>query len=247
VAAIAEQLSLRRNEFAFHFETDNGVAVDMLATFLRRAATVARSQGADLRVVGVRAGSLAVTLAAVRRGAAKEFTEKPIDTTIKASGFVAAIVAAIVAAMSPAKSGVSPMATAAVELVDRHEVTQITIVTSEANTVLMNKEISRRVRETRVHGGHAPAQPKATAGHISQHVVELDEDARRGDLSGEVLLVGRDLHFRPDGYKFLVPVDTTASHGIRQLLPSRRYRVTGRITTLGGQPDHIVVDSAVPL
>jgi hypothetical protein len=146
VAAIAEQPSLRRNEFAFHFETDNGVAVDMLATFLRRAATVARSRGADLRVVGVREGSLAITLSAIKKGAAKEFREKPIDTTVKVSALVVAVVGAIVAAMSLAKSGVSPLAAAAIELVDHQEVTQITIVTSEANTVLINKEIAKRVR-----------------------------------------------------------------------------------------------------
>ena len=218
----------------------------MLATFLRRAATVARSQGADLRVVGVREGSLAVILKALRKSAAKEFTEKPIDTTIKTAGLVVAVVGAIRASMSLAKSSGSSITMAAVELVERHEVTEITIVTRETNTVIMNEELSRRVREKRVRGGRLPAQPKAATGHISQRVVELSEEARRGDLSGEFLLVEGNLHFRPDGYNFLVPVDTTVIPGIRQLLPSRYYRVTGRIATLDGQPDHIVVVSAVP-
>lgn len=243
MAAIAEQLNLRPNEFAFHFETDNGVEAGVLATFLTRVARVARHQRADLRVVGVRAGTLTVIMAAVRKGAAKEFTEKPIDTTIKASVFVTGIAAAIVAAMSPAKD--SLLAKAGADLVDRHEVTQITIVTNEAETVLMNKEIAKRVREARPHTGHALSASKAVAGHIPQRAVELVEDARRGDLSGEVLFVKGYPHFRPDGYKFLVPV-VMASHGIEQLSPGGHYRVTGHITTMDGQPDLLVVDSAVP-
>jgi hypothetical protein len=236
VATVPEQLNLGPNEFAFHFETDNGVEAGVLATFLTRAARVARHQGADLRVVGVRAGTLTVIMAAVRRGAAKEFTDRPIDTTIKASVFVTGIVAAIVAAMSPARE--SPLAKAGADLVDRHEVTQITIVTNEAKTVVMNKEIAKGVRRERPHA-------KPVAGRIPHRLGELVEDARQGNLSGEVLLVEGFPHFRPDGYKFLVPV--MASRRIEQLSPGRRYRVAGQITTRDGQPDLIVVDSAAPL
>jgi len=240
VAEIAEQLNLRRNEFAFHFATDNGVEAAVLATFLTRAATVARRHGADLRVVGVRAGSLTVIVAAIRKGAGKEFTERPIDTTIKASVFVTAIVTAIVAAMSPAKD--SPMAKAAADIVDRHEVKQITIVTNQTETLLMDEEIAKRIRQARPR---ALAAPKSVVHLIAQQVVELVENANRGGLSGEFLLVEGHLHFRPDRYRFLVPV-VMESHGIEQLATGKHYRVTGRIETREGQPDSIMVRSAVP-
>lgn len=219
----------------------------MLANFLGRAASLAGRQGADLRVVGIRAGSLSVLIKAVRKNAAKEFREKPIDTTLKASAVVVAIVAACLNAMAPARGSVSPLAKAAAELVDRREVTQITIVTGEGETVLMNAEISRNVREARVNRDQPSDQQQAITEHISQHVVALEAKARRGDLSGEVLLVGQSIHFRPDGYKFLVPVDTIANDSAGELTPFRRYKVTGHIRTRDGQPDLLIVSFAMPL
>ena len=107
MATLAERLELGPNEFAFYFETKVGVDADALANFLKRAATVARQRGGELRVVGFREGSLAVIIEAIKRSkvgraAAEEFYKKPIDTTIKVSGFVGGIVYAIVQAMSPA-------------------------------------------------------------------------------------------------------------------------------------------------
>jgi hypothetical protein len=251
VSGIAERLDLGPNEFAFHFETDDGIEARVLATFLQRAATVAKRHGADLRIVGLREGSLDVIIAPRKSGiaqnAAKEFREKPIGTTVAVAGLVTAIVGAIIAAMALEKNGASPMGKAGAELVERHEVTQIEIVTTETSTVLMNKEIAQRVREAPRHGGLPHTPPEAGAERRPPQVLKLAEDARQGDLSGEVLLVEGNLHFRPDGHKFLVPVDKMASHGIRQLSPGGHYRVTGQIEMLSGQPDSIIIDSAVPL
>ena len=84
MAEVAERLGLGPDEFAFHFETAVGVDADALATFLKRAATVARRSGADLRVVGMSEGSLDVVIKAIQKGARKELLEKPIGTAINA-------------------------------------------------------------------------------------------------------------------------------------------------------------------
>jgi hypothetical protein len=93
---------------------------------------------------------------------------------------------------------------------------------------------------------HALAPPKTVVRHIPRRVVELVEDARRGDLLGEVILVEEYLHFCPAGYEFLVPVDETASRGIEQLSPGGHYRVRGALRHWADSPIRLVVDSAAP-
>lgn len=101
MALVEQQPQFGPDEFAFHFETEIGVDADALANFLKRAATAARRAGGEIRVVGLQEGSLNVILKAFKKGAAKEFKDKPIDTTIKSTVFVTAIVTAIVHMMSP--------------------------------------------------------------------------------------------------------------------------------------------------
>ena len=122
-------------------------------------------------------------------------------------------------------------------------VTQITIVTDEATTVVMDVEIAQLVRAVR-RGSPAPlSAPVAVGERIPQRVFDLVEDAHRGNLFGKVLPAEGRLHFRPDGYQFLVPI---AGQGVENLFPGRHYRVAGRITTRDGQPDIIFVESATP-
>ena len=64
---MTERPKLNSNQFLLHFATENGVEAKALATFLQRAATVARGQNADLRVIGIQAGSLNVIIAAAKR------------------------------------------------------------------------------------------------------------------------------------------------------------------------------------
>lgn len=118
MASIVEKLNLRPDEFAFYFEAEWGVEVDALANFLKRASTVARSHGAELRVVGLREGSLAVILRAIKKSkivenATKEFVDKPLEGGVKVTTLVGAIAAAIVYLMLPGKSGGAPIATLA--------------------------------------------------------------------------------------------------------------------------------------
>ena len=245
MAAVAERLGLGPDEFAFHFETKLGVDADALATFLKRAATVTRRSGAELRVVGVREGSVDVVVKAVRKGAAKEFKEKPIDTTIKTSVFVGGIVAGIVHMMSPQMSGDTPIAKAGADMVENHHVTQITVVTNDDSTVVMNQTIAKEVRKVRERQ-HLLEVPHAVS-RLSAPVAGMLRDARSGDLSGETSIVKGELHFRPDGYRYWVPVDENPVTANGLLQAGGRYRVSGHIALNGGQPDRIVVDGAVPI
>lgn len=243
MATVAKRLGLGPDEFAFHFETMVGVDADALATFLKRAATVARRNGSELRVVGLREGSLDVVLKAIRKGAAKEFEEKPIDTTIKTSVFVGGIVAGIIHMMSPQLSGDTPIAKAGADVVENHHVTQITIVTNDESTVVMNQMIAKEVREVGKRQ-HLLEESDAVP-RLSAPIAGMLRDARSGDLSGETSIVKGELHFRPDGYRYWVPVDENPVTANGLLQPGARYRVSGHIALSGGQPDRIIIDRAM--
>lgn len=245
MAVIAEQLDLGPNEFAFHFETSDGVDADALANFLKRAATVARQRGAELRIVGLREGSLAVIVDVIKKGASKEFAEKPIDTTIKVSTFAAAIVGAIVLAMTPTKSGDTPLGKAGAEVVENHHVTKITVVTSQDITVVMDETIAFEVREAERNRQVMLAGPEEVM-RLPHRVAEMIEDARQGNLSGQAALIGDELHFRPDGYRYWVPVDENPVSANGALYPGGNFRVGGRIAMRDGLPDRIIVDWAEP-
>lgn len=244
MADTAERLGLQPDEFAFHFATNVGVDADALATFLKRAATVARRGGAELRVVGMREGSLDVVIRAIRKGAKKEFLEKPIDTTIKSSLFLTGIVVGIIHAMSPTSGG-TPIANAGAAIVEDHPVTQITVVTNDDSVVVMDEGIAKELREAREQQKLLEGPDEAP--RLSAPVAGMLRDARSGDLSGETSIVTGELHFRPDGYRFWVPVDENPVTADNALRPGGRYRVSGHIALIEGQPDRIVVDRAVPI
>lgn len=245
MADIAESLGLGSDEFAFHFETKAGIDADALATFLKRAATVARRNGADLRVIGLRAGSLDVVIKVVRKSAKKEFLEKPIDTTVKTSLFVGAVVTGIVHAMSPMLSGETPIAKAGADIVEEHKVIQITIVTNDDSKVLMDKEIAKQLRDAR-QKQHLLARPDVVP-RLSAPVAGMLRDAQSGDLFGETSIVKGELHFKPDGYRYWVPIAENPAMVNDALQPGGRYRISGHIALSGGQPDRIVVDRASPI
>jgi hypothetical protein len=245
MADIAERLGLGPDEFAFHFETTAGLDADALATFLKRASTVARRGGAELLVVGVREGSLDVVIKAIKAGAKKEVFEKPIDTTIKTSLFVTGIVASIIHAMSPTLGGGAPIANAGAAVIENHQVTEIIIVTNEDSTVVMDIGIVSQLREARQKRNLLDGP--AAVPRLSAPVAGMLRDARSGELSGETSAVKGELHFKPDGYRYWVPVDENPVTANGVLQPGGRYRVSGHIALNGGQPDRIVVDHAVPL
>lgn len=252
MASVVEQLVLRSDEFAFYFESEVGVEVDALATFLKRASTIARRNGGELRVVGLHEGSLAVVIRTITKNAGKEFMAKPIDGSLKVTGLVTAISAAIIFLMSPQKGADEPISKAGAAIVENHPVTQISIVTNVQTTVVMNEQIAVEMREVRRAARldaiaspdralRVEAQP-----HFPRPVEDLAEDARVGGLTGRIDIVDGAVHFRPDGFRFWVPVYLSVAPDSVQMVPGQRYRVGGQIEMTQGQPDRIVIQSAAP-
>lgn len=242
MAALAERLGLKPDEFAFHFETNVGVDADALAVFLQRAATVARRSGADLRVVGSREGSLNVVIKAFKKSVLKEYTENPAKATREDALLVTAIVGAIVAGMTYFDSGPAPIAKSGARIIENHNVTQIAIFTDETNVVVMDKEKAAAVRAA--EEAQKLLNAPDTMPRLSAPVAGMLRDARSGDLSGETSVVQGELHFRPDGYRFWVPIDENPTTANGVLKPGGRYRISGHIALLEGQPDRIVVERA---
>lgn len=259
MASIAEGLGLRPDELAFYFASDRGVEVDALANFLKRVSTIAARKGGALRVVGLQQGSLIVKLRAIPKSAVaqnawKEFSEKPLDGTIKvgkiAAGLAAAIAAAVVLAMS-GHQGETPVAKAGAEIVDKHQVTEISVITVNNTTVVMNEQIARTIkahrelahdRDETVRHRHSEALTKSVMA-MPRLTAGMAADFHHGRLTGEVGIFLEALHFKPDGFQFSVPVYSASGSQVI-LIPGTRYRVGGRIETRHGQPDRLVVETA---
>lgn len=235
MASRVEPLNLRPDEFAFLFVSDTGVDADELGIFLRRAATVGRRNGADLRVVALAPGSLAVVVRTIGRSARAEFRKAPIGTGAAGAALVGAVVTAVVYAMSPSHGTATPLAKAGAELVENYEVSNISIVTVNQTIVVMDEHRAAAVQ--RLQTSRERAVDRLPAPEIRQMMMH----ARSGRLEGEVLLVDDVLHFRPDGYRYLVPIDRSQSDAMDGLRPSAHFRVTGDILTRNGQPDTIVI------
>jgi len=133
--------------------------------------------------------------------------------------------------------------------VDKHQITQITLVTNNNNTVVMNETIAHKMREGRRHAWREQMGADAAIGLVSQdralerQVTAMVSDARAGKLTGEVAIVRAAIHFQPDGYHYWVPIYAAAGSQV-ELAPGSRYRVGGSLETLHGQPDHIVAQTA---
>lgn len=242
-----ERLGLAPNELAFYFVTDSGIEARTLANFLSRAGTVANRHGAELRVVGVKDGSVSVTLRVIAKNAAKEFVDKPIDAALKVTTLVGAVAAGIIYMMTPSKAGETPIAKAGAEIVIKQNVTQIMLVTHGQSVLVMDEARAIELREI-VQRDELPklVAPDATrAAIMHREVADMIADARAGTLVGEIILADDQLHFRPKGYHFLVPVDPLKSEGFHDLHPGGRFMITGDIVDVGGRPDRLIVYGAV--
>jgi hypothetical protein len=237
MASRAEELALSADEFAFYFRSDKGVEAHELGIFLQRAATVARQQRVDLLVIATRSGSLAVILKALR----KEFKKAPAATTAAGMAVVGPIVAAIVYAMSPHSGQATPLAKAGSELIEQSHVEQIEVVTINETIVVMDEDRAREIREIERRNKRQVRSLPAP------QVQELIEYARKGALDGAVVDVEGELHFRPDGYRYLVPIDIRRSDVTSELYGGSHIRVSAEILTHRGQPDSIVIHEAHPV
>lgn len=214
---------LRRDEFAVVFDSDTGVDANELGIFFQRLATVGRQAGADLRVLAHERGSLAVIIRAISRSANAEFNRAPIGTT--ASGVaiggatVGLVTAAVVAAMSLTAGRATALAKAGAELVESHGINNIKLVTINQTFVVMDEKRVLQLRALERHRKVVSEAYNAQTFEPTPEVRRLISDARKGLLSGSIYAAAGGLHFRPDGYHFMVPVDTLHSSAAGTLLP----------------------------
>lgn len=252
MASTAEKFELRPDELAFHFAGDEGLAIEVLFNFLRRASTIAGRNGAELRVVGLLEGSLLVKLRAIpvskmAQNAGRKFVDDPLGEAGKVTVLVGGIAAALIWAFG---QGATPIAKAGAEIVDKHQVTQISVVTNNNVTVVMNEPIAGNVRahqelargRSAIIRHHRAEAPATTLAEMPQ-LATISEDFRRGRLTGAVAPFRDAMHFQPDGFHFSVPVYMIPGLHV-QLVPGARYRVGGSIEMLDGQPDRLVVEAA---
>jgi hypothetical protein len=248
VAALAEELGLGPDQFAFYFQSDVGVEARDLGTFLQRAGTIAGRQGAVLHVTGIRPGSVAVVIRTLKKTAKKtakaagnEWEKAPIATTAAGSGMVAAVVGAIIYAMQPS-SGPTPIAKAAADVVERHNVQRIELVTIEQKVVVMDHVRARRVRE--MERNQATGVELSMLPPPREEIRQLVDAGRRGVLTGNVVAIHGALYFCPDGHSFYVPIQTSLMDPTEEIYAEAHFRVRGTLVMVRGQPDHIIVYSA---
>jgi hypothetical protein len=243
MASLASELQLRPDEFAFYFQSEAGVEAHELGVFLQRAATVARGKGAELRVSATKPGSLAIILRAARKSptteaAGKEFAKAPIATTAASVALAGAVAGAIIYAMNPQPGQVTPLAKAGAKVIEKCHVQQIEVITVDKSIVVMDQDRAQRVRQIqRVERRRSLELPP-------REVQMLIGAAREGMLSGGVVDVEGELHFRPDGYRYLVPINMDRSEAAEDLYPQAHFRVRADLRTLDGQPDTIIIHSA---
>jgi hypothetical protein len=247
MAPTGKDLGLGADELAFYFESDVGIDASDLGVFLQRAAVVARRAGADLRVVGIERGSLLVKLRAFKkskiyRNAKKEFINKPLTGAAQIAGVVGtttAVAAAAAAAISWAFSGpqATPLAKSGAEVVEKCDGLQINLITNEKTSILVNEKIAREIREKE---RRAPQIHRLPA---PEEIRLLSYEAERGGLTGAVEELYGEPHFRPDGYRFWVPL-VSVSFDLRELVIPGHYRVAGKLIARGGRPDSIIISKA---
>jgi hypothetical protein len=245
VNPLSEKFGLAPNQFAILFETNRGIEAGDLGTFLKRAATLARREGAELRVIRFETGSLATIFEALKKSnvaknAKKEFVKSPIASTGVMTGVVTAVATALIWAFDTDDAGATPIARAGACVVEEKEVTEIKLVTVESTVVLMDEKKARKVREIE----RTRDRPK----QLEYEQIQLLADrASGGSLEGGVVSIYGELHFRPDGYRFLVPIDFSRMDPAVELYPDAHFRVSGEIIMRHGRPDAIVVHSATQI
>lgn len=250
VTTTASGIELASNEIAFHFDSKDGVTATTLGRFLQRAATVARGQGAELQVVGLREGSLDVLLKVVAKSkiaknAKEEFEKAPVGTTAAGAALVGAVVSAIIFATGSGKP--TPLAKSAAEIIEQTTVTQIHLVTVNQNVVIMDIEGAKRNRALELQYAE-DTKPVSERPHLaplpSSEMRRLSTDMEEGKLTGWIGTFEGELHFRPDGYRYSAPVDLRFSNATS--LPVGRYRVKGDLLLKAGRPDEFVILTAEP-
>ena len=239
-----ENLAVRlgEDEFAFYFSGGAGVSAEDLGSLLSRAATVARRADAQLQVTALEPGSLAVVIRILKKSGAavgNEFKASPVQTTAAAATLLSIVVGALVHTMSPDGGDAKPLAAVAAEIVEKGDAEKIEIITRKSTILVMDSQRALRVNENNSRKKHRLLEASIVRG--------LMESARIGELTGTVIEVEGALHFRPDGFRYLVPIDMSESQEAWRLYPGLHLRVAADFSTLYGQPDSIEIHRAEPI
>jgi hypothetical protein len=228
-------LSLQPNEFAFYFSTNRGIEANELGDFLKRAATVAKRAGTEIRVIGIEHGSLAVKLTALTKAIKKDFMKQPVGPLLTmGGGAVAATVAAISWAMQPQGDKVDPLAKSGASVVEKHEVSKIEIITVNQTIVVMDEERAADIREVERRARHRETP------RLKYDIPAMVADMRDHHLEGSTVEIRGVLHFQPDGTNFYVPVDLSKGD-MHRLQADAYYQVQGELRLKNGQPDSMII------
>lgn len=232
--------TLGDDELAFHFDTPDGIDAQRLGIFLQRAAKVARDNGADLRIVGIEQGSLDVVARVAKatgRKVSDEFGANPVKTTAATTVLVGVVIKGLAMVMAPEQSGATPLAKAGAEIVEKEPVQSITIISNGGQVIVMDPVIAGEVRRAeRRAREHERALPRYLE---TQQMI-----ADGGELTGAVAEMDGDLYFRPDGYRFAVPIDMASSEAADALFPGAHFRVRGELILRRDRPYALIVTAA---
>lgn len=207
------QLALEPSEFAFYFKSEIGIEAGDLGDFLKRTATIAKREGAELRVVGFESGSLFVIFKAIAKAAektatkvGKAFEEDPLAAAEKSVIIVGAIAGAIVWAMSP--DSAAPLAKAGADVMEKHEVREINLITVNENILVMNEDSAERVREVISERRERRAEMRMVQiEDYRETVPRLEHAPVHRIFEGTFTKIEGGFYFRPEEYSYFVPVD----------------------------------------
>lgn len=242
------QRALDPSEFAFYFRSDIGIEAGDLGDFLKRTAAIAKREKAELRVVGFESGSLFVIFKVIAKTAkntsakvGKKFEEDPLDAATKSVAIVGAIATAIIWAMSPDTS--APLAKASAEVMEKHEVREINLITVNENILVMNEDSAQRVRA--VVRDRRERRAEARIVQIEDYretTPRLEHDPVHRIFEGTFATFDGEFHFRPDGFRYFVPVDFVDRAESEQIHKDGwMYKVDAYLSFRQRMPDRMTV------
>ena len=192
-------------------------------------------------------GSLGVVLrplAKTKKAAVKEFNKSPIATTAAAAVLSTQIYAAIANAMAPVLPNPTPLSKAAAEIVISGEAASIKLVSSDEIKLVMDINLATEIRQPEAVE-LTRSDERSPARFSSRDLIKLAEHAIEGTLSGEIIDISGNLHFRPDGHRYLVPIEQSRTSTL-PLIDAQHYSVRGQIIFEAGLPELIEIYEASP-
>jgi len=191
--------------------------------------------------VGLREGSLAVVARVLRKAgkaSLEEVKSSPVRTAGAAVGIVSIVAMALLSAIKPTETSATPLAKAGAVLVEDKSITQISLITIDRSTVVMDEETAKQVRRLEGEGRRRLL--------AAPDVRRLIQYAATSGIRGTVVYVDGEPHFRPDGFRYLVPVALATGVDEEALASARDVVVWGELLLKDSQPDILVIRKIAP-